>query len=141
MPHSSAISAVLSECQITCTRATTLPNLTGRASCSIERHIRRSTTPILFLACTKRRSRVRRQNRAGLLAEQVKGKASDVADRASGVLTSAQEKGSEAASNAGEVVSKLREALMQSARTQPGTTVLLSIAAGFMLGAMWKSGR
>ncbi len=80
-------------------------------------------------------------NRAGLLAEQVKGKASDVADRASGVLTSAQEKGSEAASNAGEVVSKLREALMQSARTQPGTTVLLSIAAGFMLGAMWKSGR
>lgn len=80
-------------------------------------------------------------NRAGVLAEQVKGKASDVAERASEALSSAQERGSEVASNAGEVVGTLRDALVQSARSQPGTTVLLSIAAGFLLGAMWKSGR
>jgi ElaB/YqjD/DUF883 family membrane-anchored ribosome-binding protein len=80
-------------------------------------------------------------SQAGLLAEQAKEKASDVADRASEVLSTAQERGSKAASDAGEVVGTLRDALVQSARRQPGTTVLLSIAAGFLLGAMWKSGR
>lgn len=75
------------------------------------------------------------------IAEQVKGKASEVAERASGALASAQERGSVAASNAGEVVGSLREAVIKSAREQPGTTVLLSIAAGFLLGVMWRSGR
>jgi ElaB/YqjD/DUF883 family membrane-anchored ribosome-binding protein len=91
-------------------------------------------------------------DRLGPLAEQVKGKVSDVADRASGALSDvadrasgalseAKERGSEAASNAGDVIGALRNAVTETARTQPGTTVLLSIAAGFLLGAMWKSGR
>ena len=77
----------------------------------------------------------------GPLAEQVKGRVSDVANRASGTLSEAKDRGSEAADNAGEVIGALRDAVTQSARRQPGATVLLSIAAGFMLGAMWKSGR
>ena len=77
----------------------------------------------------------------GPLAEQVKGKVSDVANRASGALSEAADRGSEAADNAGEVIGTLRNAVTEAARSQPGTTVLLSIAAGFLLGAMWKSGR
>ena len=80
-------------------------------------------------------------SRIGPLAEQVRDKVSNVADRASGALSAAQERGSQAASNAGEVIGTLRNAVTDAARTQPGTTVLLSIAAGFLLGAMWKSGR
>ncbi len=77
----------------------------------------------------------------GPLAEQVKGKVSDVANRASDSLSEARDRGSEAAGNAGEVIGTLRNAVTEAARGQPGTTVLLSIAAGFLLGAMWKSGR
>lgn len=77
----------------------------------------------------------------GSIAEQVKEKASEVAERAGGALASAQERGSDAAGDAGEVLGALREAIVKSAREQPGTTVLLSIAAGFALGAMWRSGR
>jgi hypothetical protein len=92
------------------------------------------------------------QNQAGAIAgrmgsvadqvkEQVKGRISDAADTASGALTSVREQGSIAAGNAGEVMGALREALAKSAREQPGTTVLLSVAAGFLLGAIWRSGR
>ncbi|HEY8137715.1 MAG TPA: hypothetical protein VIF61_07725 [Methylocystis sp.] len=77
----------------------------------------------------------------GPLADQVKEKVSNVANRASGALSEAKERGSEAAGNAGEVIGTLRNAVTEAARRQPGTTVLLSIAAGFLLGAMWKSGR
>ena len=77
----------------------------------------------------------------GPLADQVKEKVSSVANRASGALSEAKERGSEAAGNAGEVIGTLRNAVTEAARSQPGTTVLLSIAAGFLLGAMWKSGR
>lgn len=77
----------------------------------------------------------------GPLADQIKGKVSNVADRASGALSEAKERGSEAADNAGEVIGALRNAVREAARNQPGMTVLLSIGAGFLLGAMWKSGR
>ncbi len=77
----------------------------------------------------------------GPLADQIKGKVSNVADRASGALSVAKDRGSEAADNAGEVMGALRDAVTRAARAQPGTTVLLSIAAGFLLGAMWRSGR
>ena len=77
----------------------------------------------------------------GPLADQVREKASNVADRASSAISDAKDRGTEAADNAGEVIGALRDAVTHAARTQPGTTVLLSIAAGFLLGAMWKSGR
>ena len=77
----------------------------------------------------------------GPLADQVKETASSVANRASDALSEAKDRGSEAAGNASEVIGTLRDAVTQAARKQPGTTVLLSIAAGFLLGAMWKSGR
>jgi ElaB/YqjD/DUF883 family membrane-anchored ribosome-binding protein len=79
--------------------------------------------------------------RMGAVAEQAKGKAAEAAERASGALTAAQERGSAAASEVGEAIGSLREALNKSAREQPGTTVLLSVAAGFLLGALWRSGR
>jgi uncharacterized protein YgiB involved in biofilm formation len=38
------------------------------------------------------------------------------------------------------VIGNFRQAIEKSARSQPTTTVLMAVAAGFMLGAMWNSG-
>ena len=84
-------------------------------------------------------------NRMSTIADQVGQRVSTaaerVSDRASGALATAQEKGTAAANSANEVAGTLREALAQSARSQPITTIALAASAGFLLGAIWRSGR
>ena len=79
------------------------------------------------------------------MADQVGQRVSSVAerasDKASGALATAQEKSAAVASSANEVAGTMRDALAQSARNQPLTTIALAIGAGFLLGAIWRSGR
>jgi ElaB/YqjD/DUF883 family membrane-anchored ribosome-binding protein len=84
-------------------------------------------------------------NRASAMADQIGQRVSSAAERVSdkvGALSAtAQEKGAVAANSTKEVAGNLREALTDSARSQPITTIALAIGAGFLLGAIWKSGR
>lgn len=84
-------------------------------------------------------------DRVSSIAGQVGKRVSDTADKvqnsASNAISTVQEKGAAAADSANEVATTLGDALRQSARTQPLTTVALSITAGFLLGAMWKIAR
>ena len=84
-------------------------------------------------------------NRASTMADQIGQRVSSAAERVSdtvGALTAtAQEKGAVAASSTKEVAGNLRDALTDSARSQPITTVALAMGAGFLLGAIWKSSR
>ena len=79
--------------------------------------------------------------RVSTAAERVSDKAGGVLDKAGGALATAQEKGAAAANSANEVAGTLRDALAQSARSQPITTIALAVGAGFLLGAIWRSGR
>jgi ElaB/YqjD/DUF883 family membrane-anchored ribosome-binding protein len=84
-------------------------------------------------------------NRAGTIAEQVGQRVSSAADRVSdrigGLSAAAQEKGTAAAKSSKEVAGTMRDALAESARNQPLTTIAMAIGAGFLLGAIWRSGR
>ena len=84
-------------------------------------------------------------NRASTMADQIGQRVSSAADlvseRAGALSATAQEKGAIAANSTKEVAGNLREALTHSARSQPITTIALAIGAGFLLGAIWKSGR
>ena len=84
-------------------------------------------------------------NRAGTLAEQVGQRVSSAADRVSdkigGLSATAQEKGTAVAKSSKEVAGTMRDAIVELARSQPLTTVAMAIGAGFLLGAIWRSGR
>ncbi|ARN82416.1 hypothetical protein [Methylocystis bryophila] len=84
-------------------------------------------------------------NRASTMADQIGQRVSStadrVADRISGLPAAAQEKGRAVADSTKEVAGNMRDALTDSARSQPLTTIALAIGAGFLLGAIWKAGR
>jgi len=84
-------------------------------------------------------------NRAATIADQMGQRVSSAADRVSdgiGELSAtAQEKGTAVAKSTKEVAGAMRDALTESARSQPLTTIAMAIGAGFLLGAIWRSGR
>jgi ElaB/YqjD/DUF883 family membrane-anchored ribosome-binding protein len=84
-------------------------------------------------------------NRAATIADQVGQRVSSAADRVSdrigGISATAQEKGTAVAKSTKEVAGTMRDALTESARNQPLTTIAMAIGAGFLLGAIWRSGR
>jgi len=73
-------------------------------------------------------------------AERVGQRINQTVEQAGTALTTVQEKGSEAAGRAGDVIGNFRQAVEKSARSQPTTTVLMAVATGFLLGALWNSG-
>lgn len=79
--------------------------------------------------------------KAEQIGQRVSQAAEKISDRAGGALTTAQEKSAAAANSANDVAVTLRDALAQSARNQPITTISLAAGAGFLLGVLWKSGR
>ena len=85
------------------------------------------------------------QARASDVADQFLKRAGDaadkVSDRAETVVAVAQEKSAAAADSVNDVTTQLQDALIKSAKTQPLTTVAIAVAAGFALGALWRSGR
>jgi ElaB/YqjD/DUF883 family membrane-anchored ribosome-binding protein len=84
-------------------------------------------------------------NRMSSVADQVGQRVASTADRVSDkatqALATAKERGAAAADSANEVATTLQDALAQSARNQPITTIALSVAAGFLLGALWRTGQ
>ncbi len=84
-------------------------------------------------------------NRASTMADQIGQRVSSAADRVSdkfaGLPATAQEKGRAVADSTKEVAGNMRDALTDSARAQPITTITLALGAGFLLGAIWKAGR
>lgn len=83
--------------------------------------------------------------RASTMAEQIGQRVSSAADRVSdtfsGLPATAQEKSRAVAESTKEVAGNMRDAVTDSARSQPLTTVALAMGAGFLLGAIWKAGR
>jgi len=59
-------------------------------------------------------------------------------DAADDVLSDASAKGREATDAVGEVRDNLTAALDESLENRPYTTLALTLAAGFVLGAIWK---
>jgi len=84
-------------------------------------------------------------NRAATIADQMGQRASTAADRVSDkigeISATAQEKGTAVAKSTKEVTGAMRDALTESARNQPLTTIAMAIGAGFLLGTIWRSGR
>lgn len=79
--------------------------------------------------------------KAAAAADRVGAAMDQTIEKASDVIESVQKQGGDAADRSGEVVANIRNAIDNSARSQPTTTVLLAVGLGFLLGAMWKSGR
>ncbi|MGD9545705.1 MAG: hypothetical protein AB7F41_12465 [Methylocystis sp.] len=73
-------------------------------------------------------------------ADRVGQRINQTMEQAGSAISTAQEKGAEVADRTGDVIGNFRQAIEKSARTQPTTTVLMAVAAGFLLGAMWKAG-
>ncbi|MEF3366419.1 hypothetical protein V3H18_07720 [Methylocystis sp. 9N] len=70
------------------------------------------------------------------------GTAVDVAvEKAGEAVDAAKEKGADTKERADEVFSNIQDAIAKSAKGQPTMTVLLAVGVGFLLGALWKSGR
>jgi ElaB/YqjD/DUF883 family membrane-anchored ribosome-binding protein len=76
------------------------------------------------------------------LADLAAAKGNEVWQRArasvDGVVESASAKGQEATDAVGEVRDNLVSAIDESLENRPYTTLGLSLAAGFILGALWK---
>ena len=79
-------------------------------------------------------------DKAMAAAEKVGQRINRTMEQAGSAVATVQEKSSEAAGRAGDVVGNFRQAIEKSARSQPTTTVLMAVAAGFLLGAIWRSG-
>ncbi len=95
--------------------------------------IRQSDRPISETAAVM-------SDKAMAAAENVGQRINRTMEQAGSAISTMQEKGGEAAGRAGDVVGNFRQAIEKSARSQPTTTVLMAVAAGFLLGAMWNSG-
>lgn len=80
-------------------------------------------------------------SKASATMDQVGKKVGETADKASNVIAAMQDRGERARTSTNEVFGNIREAIEKSARTQPTTTILISAAAGFLIGALWKSAR
>lgn len=83
-------------------------------------------------------------------ARSAADKASDMASRAShqvdraldtaeAAARSVAEQGREATERVTEVAGNMRTAIDKSVREQPGATLAVAVALGFVLGALWKS--
>ncbi len=76
------------------------------------------------------------------LADLAAAKGNEVWQRAragvDGVVEGVSAKGQEASDAVGEVRDNLVDALDESLENRPYTTLALSLAAGFVLGALWK---
>ncbi|MEZ5899234.1 MAG: hypothetical protein R3D51_07035 [Hyphomicrobiaceae bacterium] len=83
-------------------------------------------------------------------ANDLAGKAADLADKASKHFDSAVEgaeaaarefagQGREAGEHISEVAGNLKTAVDKSLKDQPLTTLAMAAAAGFVIGALWKS--
>lgn len=76
------------------------------------------------------------------LADLASSKGGEMWERAragvDGVVGDVGAKGHEAADAVGEVRDNLASALEESIENRPYTTLALSLAAGFILGALWK---
>jgi ElaB/YqjD/DUF883 family membrane-anchored ribosome-binding protein len=83
-------------------------------------------------------------------ANDLAGKAADLADKAGrhldSAVTSAEgtvrqvaESGREASQRVNEVAGNLKGAVDKSLKDQPLTTLAMAAAAGFVIGALWKS--
>ncbi|QGM94825.1 hypothetical protein F7D13_12800 [Methylocystis rosea] len=79
-------------------------------------------------------------DKAMAAADRVGQRINQTMEQAGSAMSTVQEKGSEVAGRAGDVIGNFRQAIEKSARSQPTTTVLMAVAAGFLLGAMWNSG-
>lgn len=95
--------------------------------------IRRSDHPISETAALM-------GDKAMAAAERVGERINRTMEQAGSAVATVQEKGGEAAGRAGDVIGNFRQAIEKSARSQPTTTVLMAVATGFLLGAMWRSG-
>jgi hypothetical protein len=73
-------------------------------------------------------------------ADRVGQRIKQTMEKAGSAMSTVQAQGSEGAGGGGDVIGNFRQAIEKSARSQPTTTVLMAVAAGFMLGAMWNSG-
>jgi ElaB/YqjD/DUF883 family membrane-anchored ribosome-binding protein len=75
-------------------------------------------------------------------ASEMKDKATDqfkkVADRLEDVAATASDQMREVTDPAREVASNIKTAVDKSVKDQPMTTLALALAAGFVLGALWK---
>jgi hypothetical protein len=100
----------------------------------LENRIRASDRPVADLAGAV-------AGKAAVAAEEVSKQVDQTMQKAGAAVSAATQKGEDAADRAGEVVANIRDAIVASARAQPTTTVLMAVAAGFLLGAIWKSGK
>ena len=68
-------------------------------------------------------------------AEQFK----KVADRVEGIATGVSDQMREASDSTGKVAGNLKKAVDKSVKAEPMATLAMAAAAGFVLGALWKS--
>ena len=84
-------------------------------------------------------------NRAATIADQMGQRVASAVDRVSDRIgdlsATTQEKGTAVAKSTKEVAGTMRDALTESAQRQPLTTIAMAVGAGFLLGAIWRSGR
>jgi len=67
--------------------------------------------------------------------EQIK----KVADRVEGYASSAADQMREVSDRTGEVAGNFKKAVDKSVKDQPMATLAMAAAAGYVLGALWKS--
>lgn len=83
-------------------------------------------------------------------ANDLAGKASDYADKAGKQIDSAlqgaeatarqlAESGRQAGEQVNQVAGNMKKAIDKSLKDQPLTTLAMAVAAGFVVGALWKS--
>jgi ElaB/YqjD/DUF883 family membrane-anchored ribosome-binding protein len=75
---------------------------------------------------------------AGLVATKGSEAWTLAKDNIDGLLTAAGSKGKEASDAVGEIRDNLAVAIEESIEHRPYTTLALTLAAGFVAGAMWK---
>ena len=73
------------------------------------------------------------------LADKATEKVDQVFSRVEQTARSLSEQSREAGEQVGQVADNIRSAIDKSAKEQPMATLAVAVAAGFVLGALWKS--
>lgn len=73
------------------------------------------------------------------LASKASHQFDKVVDSAESTVRSVADQGREASERVGEVAGNFRGAVQKSVSDQPMATLFVAAAAGFVLGALWKS--
>ncbi|MDP3553390.1 hypothetical protein [Methylocystis sp.] len=76
--------------------------------------------------------------KAGSIADDVSAKYDDTMERAEAALTTVGEQSREIADKARSAGEGLKTTVEGAVREQPVTALLLAVAGGFLIGAMWK---